>query len=175
MSVEDLRKEGPALFDSLPYYDNDLERDPSLKEKAERLIAREMQPQKELHPRVPPPRELFVVRLAVLFNALFLNIMATVCVEEPTAASRARTCGSTSATTTIRQLPLPATWTHREPCKRRGLASRCQKCSCTVGAPKTQVRLRDPCLSHTRELYLLIPTDKQTSLYFKIAAQMRAL
>lgn len=67
MSVEDLRTEGPALFDSLPYYDNDLERDPSLKEKAERLIAREMQPQKELHPRVPPPLELFAVRPAILY------------------------------------------------------------------------------------------------------------
>ncbi|KAI0815293.1 breast carcinoma amplified sequence 2 [Irpex lacteus] len=49
----------PVIFDSLPYYDNDLERDPTLKEKAERLIARELKTQKELHPKVPPPLNLF--------------------------------------------------------------------------------------------------------------------
>ncbi|KAI0702471.1 breast carcinoma amplified sequence 2 [Cytidiella melzeri] len=59
MSGEEQQSQGPAIFDSLPYYDNDLERDPSLKEKAERLIARELKPHKELHPRVPPPLELF--------------------------------------------------------------------------------------------------------------------
>ena len=54
--------EGPAYFDSLPYYDNDLERDPSLKEKAERLIARELgKPPQGLHPRVPPSITLFAV------------------------------------------------------------------------------------------------------------------
>ena len=67
MSVEDQTEQGPAIFDSLPYYDNDLERDPSLKEKAERLIAREMKPQQGLHPRVPPPITLFAV--CVLYGA----------------------------------------------------------------------------------------------------------
>ncbi|KAI0076252.1 breast carcinoma amplified sequence 2 [Panus rudis PR-1116 ss-1] len=58
MSIEN-EQQGPAIFDSLPYYDNDLERDPSLKEKAEKLIAKEVKPQSELHPRVPPPIEIF--------------------------------------------------------------------------------------------------------------------
>ncbi|KAI0343938.1 breast carcinoma amplified sequence 2 [Trametopsis cervina] len=52
----------PAIFDSLPYYDNDLERDPHLKEAAERLVARELGTAHSsggLHPRVPPPLELF--------------------------------------------------------------------------------------------------------------------
>lgn len=62
MSVEDQSDHAPAIFDSLPYYDNDLERDPGLKEKAERLIARELKPQQGLHPRVPPPIVLFAVR-----------------------------------------------------------------------------------------------------------------
>ncbi len=61
MPVEEGQNQGPAIFDSLPYYDNDLERDPTLKEKAERLIARELKPQKELHPKVPPPLNLFSV------------------------------------------------------------------------------------------------------------------
>ncbi|KAI0094584.1 breast carcinoma amplified sequence 2 [Irpex rosettiformis] len=59
MSSEEEQTQGPAVFDSLPYYDNDLERDPGLKDKAERLIARELKPHKELHPKVPPPLDLF--------------------------------------------------------------------------------------------------------------------
>ena len=51
-----------VLFDSLPYYDNDFERDPSLKDKAARLIARELAPPAGLHPRVPPSLTLFAVR-----------------------------------------------------------------------------------------------------------------
>lgn len=52
-----------AIVDSLPYYDNDLERDPTLKDRAEKLIQRELQkPPQELHPRVPPPPTLFAVR-----------------------------------------------------------------------------------------------------------------
>jgi hypothetical protein len=53
-----------AIIDSLPYYDNDLERDPSLKERAEKLIQRELKQQQQqgLHPRVPPPPTLFAVR-----------------------------------------------------------------------------------------------------------------
>lgn len=64
MSVEDQTAQGPAIFDSLPYYDNDLERDSGLKEKAERLIAREMKPQKDLHPRVPSSIPVFAVCIA---------------------------------------------------------------------------------------------------------------
>ncbi|KAK7058290.1 hypothetical protein VNI00_001921 [Paramarasmius palmivorus] len=49
----------PEIFDSLPYYDNDLERFPHLKEKVERELAREPKPPSALHPRVPPSYELF--------------------------------------------------------------------------------------------------------------------
>ena len=52
-----------VLLDSLPYYDNDLERDASLKERAEKLIQKELKQQPQtLHPRVPPPPTLFAVR-----------------------------------------------------------------------------------------------------------------
>ncbi|KAG2149739.1 breast carcinoma amplified sequence 2 [Suillus cothurnatus] len=47
------------IFDSLPYYDNDLEQNPILREKVERELAREPKPPQTLHPRVPPPIELF--------------------------------------------------------------------------------------------------------------------
>ncbi|PCH33406.1 breast carcinoma amplified sequence 2 [Wolfiporia cocos MD-104 SS10] len=48
------------IFDSLPYYDNDLEQFPTLKEKVERELAREGKPNSQtLHPRVPPPPKLF--------------------------------------------------------------------------------------------------------------------
>ncbi|KAJ3519697.1 hypothetical protein NM688_g9262 [Phlebia brevispora] len=56
-SVEETHQ--PMIFDSLPYYDNDVERDPGLKEKAERLIAREMKTPSGLHPSIPPPITLF--------------------------------------------------------------------------------------------------------------------
>ncbi|KAH9982214.1 breast carcinoma amplified sequence 2 [Lactifluus volemus] len=55
--------EQPApLFDSLPYYDNDLEIHPILREKVQHELAVETQKiqQEALHPRVPPPVELFV-------------------------------------------------------------------------------------------------------------------
>lgn len=55
--------EVPVIFDSLPYYDDDLERDPLLREKAERLIARELSSneQTQLHARLPPAIALFAV------------------------------------------------------------------------------------------------------------------
>ncbi|CDO70280.1 hypothetical protein BN946_scf184942.g80 [Trametes cinnabarina] len=49
----------PVVFDSLPYYDNELEQYPILKEKVERELAREGKPQQTLHPRVPPAPTLF--------------------------------------------------------------------------------------------------------------------
>lgn len=53
----------PAMiFDSLPYYDNDLEQFPILKEKVERELAREGKPPQTLHPKVPPEPTLFAVR-----------------------------------------------------------------------------------------------------------------
>ncbi|KZT06367.1 breast carcinoma amplified sequence 2 [Laetiporus sulphureus 93-53] len=50
---------GPAIFDSLPYYDNDIEQHPILKEKVEKELAREAKPPQTLHPRVPPAPQLF--------------------------------------------------------------------------------------------------------------------
>ncbi|GLB36413.1 putative mRNA processing [Lyophyllum shimeji] len=49
----------PEIFDSLPYYDDDLQKFPDLKQKVDRELAREPKPPSELHPRVPPPFELF--------------------------------------------------------------------------------------------------------------------
>jgi pre-mRNA-splicing factor SPF27 len=53
------------IFDSLPYYDNDLDNFPDLRNKVERELAREPKPPQTLHPRVPPPITLFTVRLSV--------------------------------------------------------------------------------------------------------------
>ena len=52
-----------VAFDSLPYYDNDLEQYPILKEKVEKELAREPKPPQAMHPLVPPPLELFKVRV----------------------------------------------------------------------------------------------------------------
>lgn len=50
-----------AVFDSLPYYDNDLEQYPVLREKVEKELAREPKPPQTVHPLIPPPLELFKV------------------------------------------------------------------------------------------------------------------
>jgi hypothetical protein len=50
------------IFDSLPYYDNDLERFPALKQKVEQELAREPKPPTTLHPKLQPAYELFTVR-----------------------------------------------------------------------------------------------------------------
>ena len=47
------------IFDSLPYYDDDLEQYPGLKQKVERELARQARPTDELHPKVPPEFQLF--------------------------------------------------------------------------------------------------------------------
>lgn len=54
--------ETPEIFDSLPYYDDDLEKFPMLQQKVERELAREPKPPQALHPRVPPAITLFAVR-----------------------------------------------------------------------------------------------------------------
>jgi pre-mRNA-splicing factor SPF27 len=51
------------IFDSLPYYDNDLEQFPILKEKVERELAKEGQPPSTLHPSLGPEFELFTVSI----------------------------------------------------------------------------------------------------------------
>ncbi|EMD41669.1 hypothetical protein CERSUDRAFT_128654 [Gelatoporia subvermispora B] len=48
-----------VIFDSLPYYDNDLEQHPILKEKVEEELAREAKTPQGLHPHVPPSPKLF--------------------------------------------------------------------------------------------------------------------
>jgi len=57
MSSDEQRGE---IFDSLPYYDNDLELFPILKQKVESELAREPKPPATFHPRVPPPARLFI-------------------------------------------------------------------------------------------------------------------
>jgi hypothetical protein len=54
-----------AGFDSLPYYDNDLELYPFLKEKVEQELAREPKPPQTIHPLVPRPIELFKVGVEI--------------------------------------------------------------------------------------------------------------
>ncbi|KAL4069455.1 breast carcinoma amplified sequence 2 [Scleroderma citrinum] len=51
--------DGPAILDSLPYYDNDLEQYPILKEKVEQELARELKLPSSIHPLVLPPLQLF--------------------------------------------------------------------------------------------------------------------
>ncbi|KAF5377603.1 hypothetical protein D9615_005165 [Tricholomella constricta] len=51
--------ETPEIFDSLPYYDDDLQKHPGLKRKVDQELARQPKPPTILHPRVPPPYELF--------------------------------------------------------------------------------------------------------------------
>ena len=53
-----------SIFDSLPYYDNDLEHNPALRQKAEQELAKENKPRSSLHPNVPPEITLFQVWLA---------------------------------------------------------------------------------------------------------------
>ena len=64
--------EAPEIFDSLPYYDDDLEKYPLLKEKVERELAREPKPPQTLHPRVAPAITLFAVR-AQPFNLYMID------------------------------------------------------------------------------------------------------
>lgn len=51
-------------LDSLPYYDDDLQKFPYLRQRVDQELARELKKmnQGELHPKVPPPVELFPVR-----------------------------------------------------------------------------------------------------------------
>lgn len=50
------------IFDSLPYYDDDLDQDPLLQELVQKEIAKEPKPSSEPHPNLPPAFELFTVR-----------------------------------------------------------------------------------------------------------------
>jgi pre-mRNA-splicing factor SPF27 len=63
MSSTETEAPRAEIFDSLPYYDNDLELHPNLKQKVEQELAREPKPPQTLHPRVPSPITLFAVRV----------------------------------------------------------------------------------------------------------------
>lgn len=54
----------PAFFDALPYYDNDLDTHPILREKVQHELAVEVQKLKQdaPHPNLPPVYEPFKVR-----------------------------------------------------------------------------------------------------------------
>jgi hypothetical protein len=53
----------PQIFDALPYYDNDMDQDPALRQKVERELGREPKAPTALHPNVPPEYDLFAVRV----------------------------------------------------------------------------------------------------------------
>lgn len=59
--LQPIRFMSTAVLDALPYYDNDLEVHPELKVKVEKELAREGKPPSTLHPKVPPPINLFSV------------------------------------------------------------------------------------------------------------------
>jgi hypothetical protein len=56
------------IFDSLPYYDDDLQKFPELKAKVQEELARELKESQTLHPHVPPAVELFTVREQLSFS-----------------------------------------------------------------------------------------------------------
>jgi pre-mRNA-splicing factor SPF27 len=63
------------MFESLPYYDDDLQKYPELKEKVDREMARELNQPTSLHPNVPPPIELFSVREHIYLRTCIPNIL----------------------------------------------------------------------------------------------------
>ncbi|EDR16064.1 uncharacterized protein LACBIDRAFT_301771 [Laccaria bicolor S238N-H82] len=59
MATETVSSSFTEIYDSLPYYDDDLQKFPELKEKVDREMARELVQPTSLHPNVPPPIQLF--------------------------------------------------------------------------------------------------------------------
>ncbi|KAK1232594.1 hypothetical protein PQX77_004262 [Marasmius sp. AFHP31] len=57
--MADSEPQSAEIHDSLPYYDKELELYPHLQQKVQQELAREPKPPTTLHPRVPPPFELF--------------------------------------------------------------------------------------------------------------------
>jgi hypothetical protein len=90
-------QEPVPLFDSLPYYDDDLEVHPILREKVQHELAVETQKiqQEVLHPRVPPPLDLFAVSPSNMQSHLF-QALSTSFSEQPPSLRRARACRRTS-------------------------------------------------------------------------------
>jgi hypothetical protein len=50
------------MFDALPYFDNELDQFPNLKEKVQQELAQELGTPSTLHPSIPPPITPFAVR-----------------------------------------------------------------------------------------------------------------
>ena len=98
----------PQLFDSLPYYDNDLETHPILREKVQHELAVETQKiqQETLHPRIPPPVELFVVSPSNDQRSTQV-ISQTVLSEQSSPCRRISACCSTQASRCSRYVSLP--------------------------------------------------------------------
>ncbi len=76
-----------SILDSLPYYDNDLETYPLLKQKVERELARQAKAPTALHPNVPPAYELFSV--CILCHQLSAHL-PSIRVEQSYAQGRTR-------------------------------------------------------------------------------------
>jgi len=89
------------LFDSLPYHDNDLEVHPILREKVQHELAVETQKtqQETLHPRVPPPVELFVVSPSNQYGAR--NTFPLLCQNNPLLAAELGRVGARKPLTAI--------------------------------------------------------------------------
>jgi hypothetical protein len=57
---------GSHIFDSLPYFDRELEEFPILKEKADNELAKEGPHPEALHPSLRPEIELFAVCMSLM-------------------------------------------------------------------------------------------------------------
>ena len=65
----------PEIYDSLPYYDDELERFPELKEVVDREFAKVPKPPSTLHPKVPPEPNLFAVRSAPFNGTSLMKVL----------------------------------------------------------------------------------------------------
>jgi len=85
MSPSEAEEPPTEIFDSLPYYDNDLDKFPDLRQKVEQELAREPKHSQTLHPRVPPAMTLFAVRRSI--HVLKTVLLTTIIPEQSTAES----------------------------------------------------------------------------------------
>lgn len=110
-SMADTSPAAPVeIFDSLPYYDNELEQYPLLKQKVEQELARQPKPPATLHPRVPPPYELFTVCAIIQMLDIWSQCIFYL-PEKPTASGRTGTRRIAPTISLIRQHTIPAAWT----------------------------------------------------------------
>ena len=85
MATETVSSSFTEIYDSLPYYDDDLQKFPELKDKVDREMARELVQPTSLHPNVPPPIQLFSVREHFFLHACVPNILTFLASEQPLA------------------------------------------------------------------------------------------